>query len=141
MRIKKFLSGVLATILCLSAVCIPAFADTAEGIVPYSNNVSGTATVFVISSTGLATVKAEYTGIRGVTSGAVITSQIQKKSGTTWTNVPGGYWSDTISGYRGSTSHSLQLSSHGTYRAVVVYKVSGSGGATDVIEQKPEYTW
>ena len=34
----------------------------------------------LVESRTMATVKAEYTGIRGVTSGAVITSQIQKRA-------------------------------------------------------------
>lgn len=45
-------------------------------------------------------------------------------------------WVDTIKNYRYSGSRTYQLSSSGTYRVTVAYKIYGSGGSADNVEQQ-----
>ena len=71
------------------------------------------------------------------------TVYIQKKFlGLFWTKVDIGTtddeWVDSSTNVSGAFSHSVQLGSSGTYRAVFEIKMYGSGGATDTIEDKIE---
>ena len=73
----------------------------------------------------------DYTGLSGKTTKVVITTYIEKKTlGLFWSRVengqPNNQWVDT--------SYTFQLSSTGTYRVTVTYKVYGSGGAADEIK-------
>ena len=82
---------------------------------------------------GIAEVTAKYYGYSGITTGATIEITLQKRFLLFWWNdVDGGHWIDTVSSSSGSVSHSLPVSS-GTYRAVIHYKVYGSGGGYDEI--------
>ena len=83
----------------------------------------------------IASVIAQYYGYSGLTTGATIEITIQKRFMLFWWNdVDGGHWIDTVSSSSGSVSHSLPVSS-GTYRAVIRYKIYGSGGGYDEITQ------
>jgi len=131
---KKFLSICLCFIM-LFVMVVPAFASYAD---TYANNVNNTSVSFNISSSGNATAKVKYTGIPGVTQNASISTKIQKKVGIIWVTVSGGSWTDTSTATSFSTSHSVQLSSKDTYRAHVVFTVSGSGGSDDKITRNIE---
>ena len=104
-------------------------------------NASNAYTTFSISSSGKATVRNSYTGKAGKFKSAKITTKIQKKVGVIWVTVSGGSWTDTSSSLNYSKSHSLQLSSTGTYRAHVVFVISGSGGSDDKITKNVEKTY
>lgn len=103
-----------------------------------SNNVNITSTSFSISSSGKATVTNSYSGITGVTKNAEIKTKVQKKVGLIWVTVSGGSWTDTSTATNFSRSHSVQLSSTGTYRAHVVFTISGTGGSDDKITKNTE---
>lgn len=110
----------------------------ATEIMPYYNNVITADSVATISSTGRLTVRNSYDGEKGVTTKAVITTCVEKKVlGLFWTKVDIGTtdnnWVDTIYGHVYTGSHSVQLSSEGTYRITVNYVIYGSGGAADEI--------
>lgn len=45
-------------------------------------------------------------------------------------------WVDIINNYSYIGSHTLQLSSSGTYRITVTYKIYGNGGAADEIKKQ-----
>ncbi len=138
--IKRMLATVLA--LCLSVVpfcSVSASAATQEEVTPYFNNTLSTTTAMNISSSGKMTISYQYSGYSSITTKAVITTYIEKKTlGLFWTRVDIGttdnQWVDTINDYRYTGSRSYQLSSSGTYRVTVVYKIYGSGGAADEIE-------
>lgn len=141
---KEIIKRILATVLvlCLSIVpfcSISASAVTEDEITPYFNNTLSTTTAMNINSSGKMTISYQYSGYASITTKAVITTYIEKKTlGLFWTRVDIGttndQWVDTINDYRYTGSRTYQLSSSGTYRVTVVYKIYGSGGAADEIE-------
>ena len=135
---KKICIWLLCILMLFSCVTIPAVAAD-DGIMPCYNNVIETMTTFTVSQSGVATVILSYNGIPGVTTGATITTKIQKRTlGFIWTKIDIGTsnneWVDSAIGVDYSTSHSVTLPSTGTYRVVVEYEITGTGGANDVIE-------
>lgn len=122
-----------AVCLCIVTLFSATITAYASDIHPYSNNVDTTKTAFVISSTGKATVSNTYSGITGTTTSAEIVTKVQKKVGLIWVTVNGGSWTDKSKSTSFSKSHSVQLSSKGTYRAHVVFTISGTGGSDDKI--------
>lgn len=139
-QIKRIFVAFL--ILCLSVVPIsPVSAAVADGneIMPLYNNVSNASANLSINSSGKMTITYQYYGSSSVTTKAVITTYIEKKTlGLFWTRVDIGTtndeWVDTRyeSSYNGSRTY--QLSSTGKYRVTVNYKIYGTGGAADEIE-------
>lgn len=141
---RRFCSMVLLFAILTSILVFASAAN--DGIMPCYNNTAGTSTNFTISTTGKATITATFDGYRGTTSGATITSYIEKRTlGVFWTKVDIGEtnneWVDTINNYYGLAGHEFQLPSTGTYRATVVYEIRGSGGATDVIDFNKTLTY
>ena len=133
---KKFIA-VLLCLVTLFTVTITAYANSVQ---PYYNNVGSTNTVFTISSSGLATVKNSYSDSNRVNKAKIVT-KIQKKVGIIWVTVDGGSWTDTSTSTNFSRSHSVQLSSKDTYRAHVVFTISGTGGSDDKITKNIEKTY
>lgn len=139
----------IALLLCiLLAISIPvtAYANTFESadddnIVLRSANVQDTVTTFKISSSGKATVTNSYIGKAGVFKNAKITTKIQKKVGVIWVTVSGASWTDTSSSLNYSKTHSIQLSSSGTYRAQVVFIISSTNGSEDKITKNVQRTF
>lgn len=114
-------------------------AHAADIATPYYNNVVTTDSTASISSSGKLTVRNSYDGEDGVTTKAIITTYVEKKVlGLFWTRVDIGTtddeWVDTIYDHVYTGSHSIQLSSEGTYRITVKYVVYGTGGAADEID-------
>ena len=130
-----------AICLCIVTLFSATITAYASGIHPYSNNVDTTNTTFSISSSGLATVKNTYSGITGTTKSAEIVTKVQKKFGLIWVTVNGGSWTDNSKSISFTKSHSVQLSSKGTYRAHVVFTISGTGGSDDKITKNVEKTY
>ena len=129
----------LVTILSTFVVMAAAAVIPDDGIMPCYNNTMNTSTNFTITTSGKATISATYDGYRNLTTGATITSYIEKRTlGLFWTRVdigqPNNEWVDTSSDYLGAFVHEFWLEDTGTYRATVVYEISGTGGATDVID-------
>lgn len=110
--------------------------DSNNGMDRY-NNTSIVLSKFQITN-GVAILDVEYSGYLGVTTGAVIESKIQKKILFWWFDVNNGQanntWVDTFSTWYGRTQHTLGISESGSYRAVIKYTISGSGGSDDIIE-------
>ncbi len=139
-QIKKILVALL--VLCLSIVpvfSVSAAAATQEEVMPLYNNTASVTTAMNINSSGKMTISYQYSGYPSTTTKAVITTYIEKKIlGLFWSRVDIGttddQWVDTINDYRYTGSRTYQLSSSGTYRVTVVYKIYGSGGAADEIE-------
>ena len=144
MFLKKVLSVFLAFIIILFTASGVAYAnsdDTGEVDNMRFSNVSVTSTSFTINSSGKATVKNSYVGISGVFKKAVIVTKIQKKVGIVWITISGGSWTDTSTSVSYSKSHTVNLTSTGTYRAHVVFTISGSGGSDDVITKNVQKTY
>ena len=126
-------------ILCFALVVIFCFLTVvqASAITPRYNNVNQISTEFNISSSGKAIVYVSYSGIEGETTGATITTKIEKKFLWWWNDVDNASWVDQASGASFSTTHSVNLSSGGTYRCTYEYNIYGTG-ATDVISGEIE---
>lgn len=132
---------VIAFFLCLVTFFTATITAYASSIQPYYNNIDNVTTSFSISSSGKATVTNSYSGITGVTKKVEIVTKVQKKVGLIWVTVDGGSWTDTSTSTSFSKSHSVQLSSKGTYRAHVVFTISGTGGSDDKITKNVEKTY
>lgn len=132
---------IIAVVLCLVTFFTATITAYASNIQPYSNNVGSTNTTFTISSSGLATVKNSYSDSLNRVKSAEIVTKVQKKVGLIWVTVDGGNWTDTSTSTNFSKSHSVQLSSKGTYRAHVVFTISGTGGSDDKITKNVEKTY
>lgn len=137
-------------ILCLTIVSIGSVSVSAanpdDGIMPLYNNVATATANLSISNSGKLTINYSYTGSPGITTKAVITTYIEKKTlGLFWKRVDIGktnnQWVDTINNYKYAGSRTYQLSSTGKYRVTVIYKVYGTGGAADTIEAPIEFTY
>lgn len=133
----KKLCFLLALILMLGSA-VPAYANEIEEpepdepVEPYSYTTSTQESFRVVSDT--AYVSATFNGNSGAT-GATIEITLQKRFLLFWWNdVEGGHWIDNFTTSSGTSNHSLAVSS-GTYRAVINYKVYGSGGGYDEISK------
>lgn len=137
-RLKGIISAFL--ILCLFVVPLsPVSAATQEGVMPRYNNVSNVTASIGINDSGKLTITYRYSGAQSITTKAVITTYIEKKFlGLFWKRVDIGktdnQWVDTINDYMYVGSRTHQLSSSGTYRVTVIYKIYGTGGSADEIE-------
>lgn len=134
---KKLIAMALCIVILFMTV-LPVFAS---GITVYSNNIYIADTSFSISSTGNATVSNSYMGKQGLVTKGTIVTKVQKKYGLIWITVDGGKWTDTSTATNFSRSHSVQLTSKGTYRAHVEFTISGTGGSDDKITKNVEKTY
>ena len=140
---KRRILSVFMLIIILSTIVLTVAAASVQ---PRLNNTAGTSTNFTITTAGKATISAVYNGYRGVTTGATITSYIEKRTlGLFWAKVdigqPNNEWVDVSTDYYDAFGHEFWLEDKGTYRATVVYEISGTGGATDVIDYEQERTY
>lgn len=138
---KKILSLIASLVLILG--CFASVASAADnGITPYLNNVSRTYSDFYIDDNGKATVTVSYTGYAGVTTGATITTKLQKRFLLFfWNDVDIGTanneWVDETTATNYSNSHSINVSS-GTYRVQIEYVIRGTGGTNDTVNTEIE---
>ena len=137
---KKIISLLLCCIALLGAAPIESFADS--GITPRYNNVLNANSSFAIDENGNANVAISYIGYEGITTGATITTTLEKKYLLFfWKDVDVGNgtnsWVDVPTGSEFSTTHSVNVSS-GTYRVKIKFEIMGSGGETDVITKQHE---
>ncbi|MBQ8357750.1 MAG: hypothetical protein IJX39_08100 [Clostridia bacterium] len=142
---KKTLAIILCVVTLIGVLQMPMFAAESD-IMPLNNNTAISDVSFVIDSNGLAIIDVGYTGYYGVTTGGTITTKLQKRfMGVFWSTVDIGtedkVWVDQSSEYDFSVEHTYQLEDTGTYRVVVNFVISGTGGADDEIELTRQATW
>lgn len=147
---KKLFSCLLIISTLLSAPTMSAFtcaaAESNEATVlvePRFSNVISTKTGFSITDTGLACASVQYYGIEGVTTRIMCKIYLEKKVlGLFWSRVDLGNtndeWIDTSTEVADMFSHTIQLSSTGTYRAVFYIVAGGTNGDSDVVEETIE---
>ena len=146
-RFKKILVAVL--ILCLAIVPLSpmsAIAAGDDGIMPRYNNVNTATANMTISDSGMMTIGYSVEGYRNITNKIVITIYIEKRTlGVFWSRVDlpssDDQWVYTIYDYNYTNFTTYQLSSTGTYRVTVNFKVYGTGGAVDEIETQIKATY
>ena len=142
---RKRLVSVLLLIAIFASITGNALASDYD-IMPCFNNTMMTSSNFTITTSGEATVTATYNAYRDRFTSARVTSYIEKRTlGIFWSRVdigqPNNEWVDTSTEYADIFGHVIQLTKTGTYRATVVYEISGTGGATDVIDYVQERTY
>ena len=127
---KRKICLILSCILLLSLIMTTAV--SASDISTYNNHTMVTATSFIITDSGEACVAYEYDGYEGITAGAVITIKIEKRNLLFFWNeiVEDCFVVPEVSGFG---CNYYQLTSKGTYRCTVTYRVSGTTGVDDVI--------
>lgn len=141
---KRRIISLVLLLVILSTLFLTASAEA--GIMPRYNNTSSTSSNFTITSTGTASVSAVYNAYRDGFESATITSYIEKRTlGIFWSKVdigqPNNEWVDTSTSYSKAFVHEFQLQETGTYRATIVYRISGTGGADDVIDYDKTLTY
>ncbi len=120
--------------------------NTLQLVEPLLDNGDYCVLTFGITSSGLAGIDIDYVGIQGVTTKVTARVYLQKKMiGIVWARVAIGTtdneWVASSTDYRGDFYFSHQLTSTGTYRAVIEVTMSGTGGEDDVILQKLQKTY
>lgn len=143
---KKMLAAILTLCLAIVPVCSVSAATPQNEIMPLYNNVNTATANLDVTNSGKLTINYKYAGFSGVTTRAVITTYIEKKTlGLFWTRVDLGNtndeWVDTIYDYRYTGSRTFQLPSSGTYRVTVNFKIYGSGGSADEIEKDIKFSY
>lgn len=146
-QLKKLLVAILTVCLVVVPLChVSAAVVEQEEIMPMFNNTAAATLTVGINDSGKMTIDYEYIGFSGVTTHAVVTSYIEKRTlGVFWTRVENGQtnnqWVDTLNGYSATGTRTCNLSQTGTYRVTAIYKVYGSGGAADEIERQATATY
>lgn len=136
MKKVLFLLICLILLFSISASYVSAAENT---VMPRFNNASYANASFTINSSGVATINASYDGYEGITTGARITILLEKKTFFFfWSDVQ--EWTISSNESYGSFTRSCTVE-EGDYRATVTFEISGSGGATDVIERELEYSY
>lgn len=142
---KKLTCFVLCFTMLLCSLSFSVYAAENE-IQPRYNNVAMTDSSFVILSDGSAEVTVSYYGSSGITTGATITTQIQKKFlGVFWKKVDIGVadntWVENVNDHSFFTYYTVQLTNKGDYRAKIHYTIYGTAGAADEIDDLLTYTY
>ena len=135
---------IIAFLVCAAmlVVAFPVVTSAAGGVSTYANNVNACNAYFNINEYGHASIVIDYVGYDGITTGATITVQMQKKFlGLFWRDVEGKYWEYTSSQVNYSNQNVVQLSDKGKYRIVVNFTIYGTGGAADQFEKTAEAEW
>ena len=126
---RKFCLILSCIVLLVAIIPISVFASDVS---LYNNNTMRNNTSFSITDSGEARVSYQYVGYEGITTGAEITIKIEKRNFLIfWTDVVEETVIVTGENYDGA--YRYQLAKTGTYKCTVTYRVSGTGGADDVI--------
>lgn len=129
---KKSISFILVAVILMSVFTTVVSASN-EGISVCNNNVAMTDSNFIIVD-NVAYVDVSYIGYSNVTTNAKITITLQKRTLLLfWSNET--EWIDTSDRVSNTFTHTYPVSS-GTYRVKITFEISGTGGATDVIERE-----
>ena len=127
---KRKICLILSCILVLSLIMTTAV--FANDISTYNNHTMMTYTSFAITDSGEARVGYTFEGYEGITAGAVMTIKIEKRNLLF-------FWNEVVedcfvvAGVSGFGCNYYQLTSKGTYRCTVTYRVSGTTGVDDLI--------
>ena len=137
---KKRILGLAFALALLACCLLPAFAALQSTNVYDANVYAST------NSSGETTIHIGYVGYVNITTGATTTTKVEKRFlGLFWKKVDIGttdnVWVDGFTGVNGSTTHTVQLPSHGKYRVTTDFDVYGVSGVTDHIERTEQFEW
>lgn len=147
MKKTTFLALFLALLFVFSAMAATTAAaatDDSYGVMPCSEICTSFTPNFAISA-GEAIVSVSYRATASLFSQAKLTVKIEKKVSSAWTVIDIGLENNEWTAYntraRGNFYNTFAISESGTYRALFTFEVSGTNGASDLIEQTLEYTY
>lgn len=123
-HMRKF-AFLLVVITLFVTIATPFSASAAT---PRLNNTLMTNENFIITD-GVAYIGVAYTGYENVTTRAFISITLQRKTLFWWSEEA--TMSIGLNGWINSTSETIELSKTGSYRVIINYKISGSGGEDD----------
>ena len=129
---KKSIRFILVAVVLFSVFATVVSASN-EGIMLCNNNVLQTDANFFISN-DTAYITVSYIGYNNITTHAKITTTLQKRTLLLFWNDQV-EWVDTSVATDDIFEHTYPVSS-GTYRVKITYEISGTGGATDIIEDE-----
>lgn len=129
----KRLSLFLLATVALFGIFATVVSASNEGIMLCNNNVLQTDANFFISN-DTAYITVSYIGYNNITTHAKITTTLQKRTLLLFWNDQV-EWVDTSVATDDIFEHTYPVSS-GTYRVKITYEISGTGGATDIIEDE-----
>ena len=145
MKRNIFKTIMAVTLICVMAVNVmPFYAFAAEGISPRYTNCDSCDIMFSINSSGVASTDVTYMADRNTFTQAKMTLKIQKKIlWLFWTtveipNTSYNEWTGYCTDIAGEIYYDLQLSSTGTYRAIITVEFFGNTGVVDTIEETME---
>ena len=144
MKKHLFKTIMALTLICVMAVNVmPFYAFAAEGVSPRFTNCHSCDITFNINSSGVASTDVTYMAYGETFTQAKLSVKIQKKTlWFFWTTVDIGTSDDVWTGYctdiYGEIYYDLQLSSTGTYRAIITVEFFGNTGVVDTIEETME---
>lgn len=129
---KKAFAIIMVFVLSTAVFSIAVAADEPSK----NDNLVSTLVSCSISGSGLLTATSRYSGASGTISKGVITTKVEKRFlGIFWTTVnigqPNNQWVDTSYSNYYTATHTVQLSSTGTYRVSSTFKITGTNGAVD----------
>lgn len=141
---KRRIVSLFLVILTICIAILPATAQ--ENIMPRYNNTASTTTNFGITASGKASIAGNYYAYSQYFQSATITAYLEKRTlGLFWSRVdidtPNNEWVYSSTEPVDAFAFDHYVDKTGTYRATVVYEISGTGGATDVIEYEQERTY
>jgi hypothetical protein len=149
-KMKKIICLLLSVIMTLSVFSLATSAAMPEdnSVMPlYNNVISANCSLTIDSQTRVATVLIRYSGMSGISIEAEIISYMESYSESSgkWRRMDigttGDQWVDESTSRIFSNTHTTTIHYPGTYRAVAVFTISRSGGATDVITLTSEDTF
>ncbi len=144
---KRMISILVLCILIMQAFSPIALAAESTPAEPRYNNTINTTANASISSKGVLTIALGFTGIKNVTRRATIVTYVEKQQlfGLYWTRVDIGeidnQWVDYVLGYQHEGTHTIELSSRGTYRVTVKFMIYGTGGDPDEITSQSTHAY
>ncbi len=150
-KVQKLLVVMLTVILlCSSMLSVSAVEvggaqplSETSGITPRLNNCDSATFTFTVDEDGVASFAVTYFAKSNLFTEAKLTVKIQRKVVLFfWRDVnigePNNEWIGYNTNLNGWFNASFNVEEPGTYRAVFTLEISGTGGETDVIEQKIE---
>ena len=128
----------ISTLICQTTV----FADESGKELLRYNNTTHVYTSFIISASGMSSVDVDYTGKQNITTGATIEITIKKRFLLVfWTTEIEEEYTVYGTNYDHTYQYDLTDYGTGTYKCLVTYTISGSGGADDIIEFEDTASW
>lgn len=137
---KKIILLLLCCVLTFGITSVVVSANDDYGISLCNNNVMLTDSGFAVNpNTGYGEIFIGYFGYTGITTGGKITTVLQIQDGDDWIDV--NTWEENATGDYYENVYCIQLAERGNYRVQIEYRISGTAGPDDVIQEEYHRTF